>query len=152
MLLQLAPPLTGAALGEATLGPPPPAAMPPQSPRSFRAPPPPPPLPPPPSSSSVAPDGESVAQPALVRLLLDGTLPELLRSAAGDHSLVASAPGLQRGTPAPLDRVCAPPPPPPSLALERMLGQARIMEKWSRGQGGGWVDGGAARPQSRCEG
>ena len=84
-------------------------------------------LPPPRPSSSVALDGGSVAQPALVCMLLDGTLPELLSSAVGDDSLVAPASGLQRRAPAPLDRVCAPPPPPPSLALERLLGQARMM-------------------------
>eukprot|EP00964_Phaeocystis_antarctica_P104612 scaffold69720_cov36-Phaeocystis_antarctica.AAC.2 len=129
-LLQLAPPLTGAALRGAALGPPPPAAMLSQSPRSSRTPPP----PPPPPSSSVAPDGESVAQPALVCMLLDGTLPELLRSAVGDSSLVAEASGLQRGAPAPLGCACTPPPPPPSFVLERMLGQARMMENGEEGR------------------
>jgi len=67
-------------------------------------------------------------------MLLDGTLPELLRSAVGDSSLVAEASGLQRGAPAPLGCACTPPPPPPSFVLERMLGQARMMENGEEGR------------------
>ena len=79
LLLQLAP------IGEA-----PPAAPPPQSPRSSRTPPPSPPPPPPHQSLSAACDSEGEAQPALVSMLLDGTLPELLRSAVGHQPAVAS--------------------------------------------------------------
>ena len=145
LLLQLAP------SGET-----PPPAPPPQSPRSSRTPPPPPPPPPPHQSLSAASDSEGEAQPALVSMLLDGTLPELLRSAVGHPPAVApllasasgggSASGLQHDASAPAG---APLPRPPPLALERMLGQVRRMGRWSGGgredTGGrlkGWGKGG----------